>query len=173
MFRGLDQRRQKFYHQVAGIIKKINSNRSAIKNEVYKTNAPERYQALIHKVLLNFSVLKKVVKKTEFMKNLILGTVIAYEIFTKKIKNDGYRRKLRQALGTDKLKEVQIKTFVRINTLKGSISDLEGFACKETCIPNVYEILDSQSKINNDEQDCQESESGDIESYDVLLQHSF
>lgn len=167
MFRGLDQRKQKFYHQVASIIKKINSNRGTIKSEIYKTKTPERYHALVHKVLLNFQILSKVVKKTEFMKNLTLGTVIAYEILTKNIRNDGFRRKLRQALGIDKLKEVKTKTFVRLNTLKGTVNDLDGFIIRETCIPNVYEILDSQPKEQVQVPDCSEDSSKELESYDL------
>lgn len=167
MFRGLDQRQQKFYQQVADMVTRINSNKSTIKNEVYKTPAPERYHALLHKVLLNFQVLKKVVKKTEFMKNLSLGVVVAYEILTKKIRNDGFRRKLKQALGTDTLKDVKTKSFVRINTLKATVADLDGFIIKQTCIPNVYEIFDDEettkpavAKVTED------VESGDIESYE-------
>lgn len=166
MFRGLDQRHQKFYQQVAQMLGRINANRSTIKNEVYKTKTPERYQALLHKVLLNFPILKKIVKQTEFMKNLTLGVIIAYEILTKKIRNDGFRRKLRQAMGNEKLKTIQIKTFVRLNTLKGSVTDLDGFIIKETCIPHVYEIFDnykSEETLKNEEN---EAISGDIESYD-------
>ncbi|XP_077301519.1 uncharacterized protein LOC143922167 [Arctopsyche grandis] len=167
MFRGLDQRNQKFYQQVADMVTRINSNKSTIKNEVYKTPTPERYHALLHKVLLNFQVLKKIVKKTEFMKNLSLGVVIAYEVLTKKIRNDGFRRKLKQAMGTDELKEPITKSFVRINTLKGTFADLDGFITKATCIPNVYEIFDHEVNKGNEPNNIdQEIESNDIESYE-------
>lgn len=167
MFRGLDQRHQKFYQQVADMVTRVNSNRATIKSEVYKTPTPERFQALLHKVLLNFQVLKKVVKKTEFMQNLSLGVVVAYEILTKKIRNDGFRRKLKQAMGTDKLKDVKTRTFVRVNTLKGCVSDLDGFLIKQTCIPNVYEVFDSEkASVERTKPAAEEIESDDIESYD-------
>lgn len=162
MFRGLDQRVQKFYNNVAAMVSKINGKRSTIKTEVYKTEAPERYQALLHKVLINYKVLQKVVKKTNFMKNIPLGVVVAYEILSRKIKNDGYFRKLKGALGNEKLKVAKTRCFVRINTLKATESDLEGYITVKTCIPNVYEIFDELPK---DDEIDQVSE---VESYENL-----
>jgi hypothetical protein len=127
MFRSLDQRKQKFYNTIAGMVSRVNGKLSTIKTEVYKTDSPERYQALLKKVLANYQILKRVVKKTDFMKNIPLGSVLAYEILTKKIKNDGFRRKLRSALGNKKLTSPVNRTFIRINTLKATEKDFEGF----------------------------------------------
>ncbi|ELA42781.1 uncharacterized protein VICG_00096 [Vittaforma corneae ATCC 50505] len=165
MFRALDQRTQKFYNTVAKMVSKINSRRSTIKSEVYKTNAPERYQALLHKVLINYPVLQKVVKKTNFMKNIPLGTVVAYEILTKKIKNDGYRRKLKQALGDGRLKGPVTRTFVRINTLKATEEDLKDFNIRKTCIPHVYEVLNNC--VNADKNKDEENVNEDTERHNV------
>ncbi|KAM0681618.1 putative 28S rRNA (cytosine-C(5))-methyltransferase [Glugoides intestinalis] len=162
MFRGLDQRVQKFYNNVAAMVSKINSKRSTIKTEVYRTEAPERYQALLHKVLINYKVLQKVVKKTNFMKNIPLGVVIAYEILSKKIKNDGYLRKLKGALGKEKLKVAKTRCFVRINTLKATESDLAGYITVKTCIPNVYEIFDEPPQEEEIDQ------GSEVESYENL-----
>lgn len=168
MFRALDQRTQKFYNVVAKMVSKINSKRSTIKSEVYRTKTPERYQALLHKVLINYPVLKEVVKKTNFMKNIPLGTVVAYELLTRKIKNDGYRRKLRQALGSEKLKGPVLRTFVRVNTLKATADDLKGFAIKETCIPHVYEVL---NVARRDESRNKGDTGEDVESYDANAEY--
>lgn len=158
MFRALDQRKQKFYNAVAKMVSNVNNKRSTIKAQVYGTHMPERYHALLHKVLMNYTVLRDVVKKTEFMKNVTLGTVVAYEILTRRIKNDGYRRKLKQALGDAKLKAPVTKTFVRINTLKGRKEDLDEFKIKETCIPDVYEVLNDTTEVADE-----------IESYDTNI----
>lgn len=162
MFRGLDQRTQKFYNTIAKMVSRINSKLSTMKTEIYKTSSPRRYQPLLHKVLINYPVLKKIVKKTNFMKNITLGTVIAYEILAKKIKNDGFRRKLKNAMGDEKLKAPVVRTFVRINTLKATEEDLKGFLIKKTVIPNVFEVL-------NDSKDDIQIE--DVESYDESAEY--
>jgi len=172
MFRALDQRRQKFYNTVAKMVSNVNSKRSTIKSQVYGTQMPERYHALLHKVLVNYPVLRDLVKKTEFMKNVTLGAVVAYEVLTKRIKNDGYRRRLKRALGDAKLVSPVVKTFVRINTLKGKREDLDGFKIKETCIPDVYELLDGEPDAADELEsydsnaDDLDDETGDVETYD-------
>lgn len=160
MFRRLDQRSQKFYKDVATMVRRINSKRSTIKTEVYKTQSPKRFHALLHKVLLNYAVLKEIVKKTDFMKDVPLGVIIAYEILTKKIRNDGFRRQFKKILGDRTLETVHRKTWIRINTLKGKSEDLAEFNMKDTCIPNVFEIVDSQDASQT------YKNLDDIESYD-------
>lgn len=161
MFRTLDQRTQSFYNTVAKMVSRVNNKLSTIKKEVYSTKTPERYQALLHKVLINYKILRNVVKDTNFMKNIPLGVVLAYEILTKKIKNDGFRRKLRQAMKDQKLKNIKTRTFIRINTLKASEEDIKDFITKKTCIPNVYEVFDTIP-----DETVEEHDSASVESYD-------
>lgn len=164
MFRKLEQRQQKFYKQLAAMVSTINSRRSTIKTEIYKTSTPKRFHALLHKVLLNYPVLREIVRKTDFMKNVPLGAVIAYEVLTKKIRNDGFRRQFKRLLGNRVLMTAQSRTFVRINTLKGTEEDLSDFVTRKTCIPHVYEVLDSERGPSTEESIADDS--NDIESYD-------
>lgn len=170
MFRKLEQRQQKFYKQLAAMVSTINGKRSTIKTEVYKTSAPKRFHALLHKVLLNYSVLREIVKKTNFMKNIPLGAVIAYEILAGKIRNDGFRRQFKRLLGDRVLKTAHSRTFVRINTLKGTEEDLSEFILRKTCIPHVYEVLDSEECPGA----CEDAEDSptSIESYDEDIEYS-
>lgn len=161
MFRALDQRTQSFYNTVAKMVSRVNNKLSTIKKEVYSTKTPERYQALLHKVMINYKVLRNIVRETNFMKNVPLGVVLAYEILTKKIRNDGFRRKLKQAMKDQKLKNIKTRTFIRLNTLKATEEDIKDFITKKTCIPNVYEIFDEVP-----EETVEEYDSASIESYE-------
>lgn len=146
MFRQLDQRKQQFYKRVAGMIVRINGRRSTIKSEIYKTEAPKRYHALLHKVLINYDVLRELVKKSDYMKDIPLGTIMVHEILTRNVKNDGFRRKFQRLLGDRKLESVMNKTFIRINPLKGKVEDFVDYELKETCIPNVFEVINSKTE---------------------------
>lgn len=159
MFRSLDQRKQQFYKKVASMIVRINHNMSTIKSEIYKTKTPKRYHALLHKVLLNYDLLRELVKKSDYMKDIPLGTIMVHEILTKQIRNDGFRKKFQRLLGDRKLQTASNKTYIRINTFKGKVEDLIDFELKETCIPNVYEVLNKD--IEKEELDLESYESNE------------
>lgn len=160
MFRKLDQRKQNFYKKIAQMVSKINNKRATVKSEIYKTPTPERFHALLHKVLINYKVLREIVKEADFMKDISLGCVIAYEVLTRNIKNDGFRRQFKRLLGERKLKEVKRRIYIRINTLKGKAEDLMDFNLKPTSVPDVYEVLDQNAEIKQEY-------SADVESYDA------
>lgn len=172
MFRKMDQRQQNFYKQVADMVSAVNGKRSTIKSEVYKTSTPERFHALLHKVLLNYAMLRKIVKESSFMRNIPLGAVIAYEVLTGRVRNDGFRRQFRRLLGSRVLKTVENRTFVRINTLRGTEEDLSEFSLRRTSIPHVYEILDPE-RLSDGSTAASDVESGCItESEDAASENS-
>ncbi|KAL6122890.1 nucleolar prt [Nucleospora cyclopteri] len=146
MFKKLDQRRQNFYKKVAEMFKRISQNKSTLKTEVYSTNSPNRYHALLHKVLLNGKLLLDINKKTDYMQNKYLGCIIIYEIINGKLRNDGYRRKFTKALGSNKFVEPKERVYVRINTNKGNINDLSELEIEKTCVENVFKITDCKIK---------------------------
>lgn len=141
MFRRLDQREQKFYNQVAEMIKRINSRLSTFKTEIYKTRTPERFHAILHKVLVNYDTLTKINRTTEYMKNVPLGCVIIYELLTGKLKNDGYSKKFKRALGEEKLILPEESIFVRLNNQVDLKEIEEAFEFESTPITGVYKLL--------------------------------
>ena len=83
--------------------------------EVYGTEAPKRYLPIVHKVILNYPLLSEIVKSTNFMKNIPLGTIIVSEVLNDKITNQGFKKKFIKAMDGRKMADVVTKTYIRIN----------------------------------------------------------
>ena len=150
MFRSLDQRRQNFYNKVANMIKRINQNLSTIKLEIYKTTTPERYYTLLHKVLINYDLLRDINKQAHYMKNIPLGCVMIFEILTGHLKNDGFRRKFKKLLGNRQLIDIyEQDIYIRMNMQKGTVEDLQDLEYKETEIDNVFKILNIKNSTQS------------------------
>lgn len=146
MFDQLSRRDQFFYKDVAKMIRKINDKRSTIKTEIYKTKTPKRYHALLYKVIINYKLLSEIVEKAAFTQDLELGTAIVCDILSGKLKNEYYKKQFEELLGKNKLSNSESKVFVRINTLKATKDILDNYSIKETCIPDVFEVIDDDNE---------------------------
>lgn len=143
MFKRLSLREQRFYNDVAKMVKKINENSSTIKSEIYRTGAPLRYHALLHKVVLNYPLLNDIAGKAGLAKHSAeLGSILACELLAGRLRNEGYRKKLKSLLGGGTLKEAENRVFIRLNTLKASEDDFKDYNLVRTCVPSVFHLAD-------------------------------
>lgn len=153
MFTTLSKHQQYFYIELSKMIKRIETKKSSIKNEVFKSNYPRRFQGVLNKIIINYNVLSEIVEKSEFIEDIDLGCAIVYDTINGKIKNEEYRRQFEEILGNRKLKEVRISKYIRLNGLKGmTIEKLKGIKLNSTMMPDVYEIVNANDykKIFND-----------------------
>lgn len=155
MLEELTRREQFFYKEVARMIRRINGNRSTIKREVYRTKTPQRYHAILHKVIFNYKILSDMVEKTAFMKDPELGSALACDILSGQIKNKEFKGKFRRILGNNPLKGAENAVFIRLNTLNSTRNDLGDYTIKDTCIPNVFQVLDDM--IDNEDESAKKS----------------
>lgn len=146
------QRIRTFYLRTAQIIRKIRKNKSTMKTEVYKTDSPARYLALVHKVLLNYPVLNEISENLKLARDTAHGAVLAHEVLSGKLEGGDWKGKIENALNGRVLKCPQVKTHIRLNTIKWNSSNVqdgkdtpEGHKdmldrLNKTCIPNVFEL---------------------------------
>ncbi|KAI5181996.1 hypothetical protein PAEPH01_2852, partial [Pancytospora epiphaga] len=148
LLRKLPRRKRQFYEQIARMLKKIISNLSTVKTEVYKSNTPLRYYPLLHKVVLNYKLLEELATKAGLVNDgKEIGVILACEILTDNYLNDGYKRKLKALIGIQKLKEIEKKVYIRINTLKATLETLREYNIMDTCVPGVFQMVDT---VDND-----------------------
>lgn len=151
MFKKLNQKDQKFYNTVAEMIKRINTNRSTAKTEIFNSSEPEKFYGILHKVLINYNVLKIVNKKSDFMKNVPLGCVLICETLNGNLHNTKYKKIFTKALGTRELKNGEDIVFIRLIKNKANEEDLKEYVYEKTPINGVYKITglkDENAKIN-------------------------
>lgn len=140
------QRIRSFYLRTAQMIRKVCKNKSTIKTEAYRSSAPNRYLALLHKVVLNYQILNELASELKISKDTALGSVLIYELMAGNLTDEEWQGRIKECLNGRELKMPVIKTHVRLNTLKTDKSILDGYAVSETSIPYVYESMKNDSK---------------------------
>lgn len=146
MLSKLSRREQYFYKEVARMVSRINAGRSTVKSEVYRTKTPLRYHALLHKVMLNYETLSDIAAKSECSEEPEISSILVYEILSGNLRDTESRRKFKKMLGGRVLEEVESSVFIRLNTLRISREDVKEYEIKDTCVPNVFQLLDGGAK---------------------------
>lgn len=122
----------------------IINNKSTVRTEIYRTNNPKKYHGTLHKVLINYYMLVEIVKGTGFMENERLGSIIAYDVLIGRLKSKEWFSKLKKQLGDRIFKEIENYVYIRINTLVATKDDFKNYNLIETCVPNVFRIVDPE-----------------------------
>lgn len=149
MFKSLNRKDKSFYLTVANIIKKINTNQSTLKKEIYGLQNSNRYYGILHNILLNYNLLKTINKKSDFMRNVPLGCVVISEVLNGNIKNAEYKEKFLKAKGSKELKILEDIVYIRLIAGISQEKDLSPYLYEMTEIKNVFKIFGFKDKTKN------------------------